>query len=116
MVDPVASPADVKVEYATSLDDSTINNYLDRAARENARHNDPESMDTADRTDLEAALAAYWIATRSADRAESSVQSGRTSVSYDASVVDELRATINDLDPSGELPPDSKPQASFEVF
>ncbi|WP_323190459.1 hypothetical protein [Halostella sp. PRR32] len=116
MVDPVASPSDVKVEYATTLDDSTINNYLERAARENARHNDPSAMSDADRTDLEAALAAYWIATRSADRAESSTQSGRTSVDYESSVVEQLEATIRNLDPSGELPPENKPQASFEVF
>lgn len=116
MVDPVATPSDVKVEYATTLDDGTINNYLDRAARENARHNDHESMEADDRSDIEAALAAYWIATRSADRAEESVQSGRTSVSYEASAVERIKATIQDLDPSGELPADGKPQASFEVF
>lgn len=116
MVDPIATPSDVKVEYATSLDDSTISNYLDRAARENVRYNDPESMTEGDRIDLEAALAAYWIATRSADRAEESVQSGRSSVSYEALVVDSIEATINELDPSGELPADGKPEASFEVF
>lgn len=116
MVDPVAEPSDVKTEYATTLDDSTIQGYLGRAARENGRYNDPDAMDEDDRRDLEAALAAYWIATRSADRAEESFQSGRSSVSYEGSVVESIEATIADLDPSGELPADGKPDASFEVF
>ena len=117
MVDPVATPSDVKVEYATSLGDSRINAYLDRAVREIDRVTDISSLEQNDRQDLEAAYAAYLIATRSEDRAESSIQSGSTSADYEVSTVEELRKTINKLDPSGELiEDDPKPDLPFEVF
>lgn len=113
---PAATPADVRLEYDTDLADAEVNDYIDRANREVERHTDADGMDTALRSDLEAALAAYWIATRSEDRAAESVQSGRTQVDYEASVVEELLATVRSLDPSGNLPPERREQAHFEVF
>lgn len=113
---PLATPDDVRVEYETDLTDAEISTYLTRANREADRHVDLDRLSDADRTDLEAALAAYWIATRSSDRAAESVSSGRTSIDYEAEVVAEIRSTVESLDPSGELPPDSRGQANFEVF
>lgn len=116
MPDPLATPDDVRVEYETELDDPEISPYIDRASREVDRYVDVSGMADPDRRDLEAALAAYWIATRSSDRAAESVTSGRTSMDYEAEVVEEIRSTVESLDPSGDLPPDHREQADFEVF
>lgn len=116
MTDPVADPSDVRLEYDTVLDDKKVNKYLYRAVTEIQRYVDLGGMNTDDRTVLEAAMAAYLIATRSADRAEDTVSSGRTSVGYETGVVDEIEATISEYDPSGKLPKDSQPGGSLEVY
>lgn len=116
MPEPAATPSDVRLEYDTNLDDPTVTNYIGRANREVDRYVDANALDAEARSDLEAALAAYWIATRSSDRAAESVSSGRTGIDYEVGVVESLRATIEALDPSGQLPPDDRRQAKFEVF
>lgn len=100
---PTASAADVRIEIETHLDDAAIEGaggnggILARVDRDIERELDsPPADGTDDRQDLEAVLAALFIAT-SRDRAEESVQSGRTSVSYEQSVIDELRARAKRL-------------------
>lgn len=116
MPDPAADPAGVRIEYDTELDDAEIQPYISRANREVERHTDADGMDTQRRADLEAALAAYWIATRSEDRAAEEVTTGRTTIAYENEVVQDILATVRSLDPSGNLPPDRRDQAHFEVF
>lgn len=116
MPDPVASPDDVRLEYDTDLDDPTISSHIQRANRDVERHNDAAAMDEDRRRDLEAALAAYRIATTTEDRAADQVNSGRSSVRYEAGAADTLLARVRELDPSGELPPEGRQEAKFEVF
>lgn len=92
-----ATPSDVRVELNTSLDDSKITEIIERVSREIERElAEPPDQGTDDRQDLEATLAALFIAT-SHDRAEESTQSGRSSVSYEQSMIDELKARAKRL-------------------
>lgn len=94
---PDASPSDVRVEIDTYLDDTDITPIIKRVARDISREmDDPPETGSDDRQDLEAVLAAIHIAT-TRDRAESKVSSGRTSASYEQSVIDELRARASRL-------------------
>lgn len=56
----------------------------------------PPSEGSDDRQDLEAVLAALHIAT-TRDRAESQASSGRTSASYEESMIDQLRSRARRL-------------------
>lgn len=92
-----ATASDVNVEITTYLDDPAIGDIIDRVDRDIDRElSDPPSDGTDDRKDLEAVLAALFIAT-SRDRAEESVSSGRTSATYEQSLIDELRARAKRL-------------------
>jgi len=99
MTDPLATPAEVKIEINTNLSDEDIEAILGRVARDNDRVNDAESMDDALRTDLEAAMAAYHIATQR-ERATTRKSLGNASKTYDASIVDRLEDRVVRLDPS----------------
>lgn len=117
MVNPVASPSDVQVEYATFLSTSEIRPHLDRAAREIRKHNDVSDWEDQKIADLEASYTAYRIATRSDDRAEISASSGRTNVEYEEEVVEILREEIWELDESGELVDNpNRVGGSYEVY
>jgi len=110
MVD--ATAPDVRLEIETYLDDEEIegdpndpddDGIIGRVSREIDRAmSDPPSAGTAERQDLEATLAALWIATR-LDRAESKASSGRTSATYEESVVETLRASARRLDAPEDL-------------
>lgn len=103
---PTADASDVRVEIETYLDDADIegdsndpndDGILGRVERDIERElSDPPADGTNDRQDLEAVLAALFIAT-TRDRAEDRVQSGRTSVSYEQSLIDQLRARAKSL-------------------
>lgn len=112
---PEATPADVRVEYETSKGDPEIERYIRRAEREINRTISIE-MDQKDRRDLEAALAAWFIASRSFDRAESSIGSGGSNVSYQSNAVESIEESIEALDPTGELPPTSSDTIHFESY
>lgn len=99
MVDPLSEPTDVRVEINTRLDDPEISAILRRVARDNDRVNGAAAMDDARRTDLEAALAAYHIATQR-DRSVRQKTLGSGSKSYEVNVTDRLRDRIRTLDPS----------------
>lgn len=114
---PTASPADVRVEIETRLDDTEITAVLERVERDLERELDtPPTDGSDDRKDLEAVLAAHHIAT-SLDRAESKASSGRTSVTYEQSVVDELKARAKRLGATDALLGigGSKPSAGISV-
>lgn len=98
-----ASADDVRIEIETHLTDTQIEGsngnggILARVERDLKRELDsPPAADTDKRRDLEAVLAAHHIAT-TRDRAESSAQSGRTSVSYEESMIEELKARAKRL-------------------
>jgi len=94
---PTASPADVRIEIDTYLDDPEISSIISRIERDIGREmDDPPAGSTADRRDLEAVLAAIYIAT-TRDRAESKASSGRTSATYEESLVDQLRSRAQRL-------------------
>lgn len=113
---PEASPSDVHVEIETHLEDSDIEPIIDRIARDIDRDDAVDVEDTAHRKDLEAVLAAHHIAT-TRDRAESQSQTGRTSVTYEESLIDELKARAKRLGATDELLGigGSKPTASISV-
>lgn len=92
-----AGPADVRVEIDTYLDDPQITAVIDRVVRDIDREmSSPPADGTDDRKDLEAVLAAIHIAT-SRDRAESKASSGRTSATYEESMIDQLRGRAERL-------------------
>lgn len=101
-----ATADDVRIEIDTYLDDTEIegdsndpndDGIIGRVDRDIEREMDsPPGDGTADRRDLEAVLAALFIAT-SRDRAESKAQSGRTSATYEEGLVDQLRARAKRL-------------------
>jgi len=99
---PEATASDVKIEIETDLGDSKIQKIIDRVARDIDRDDGVPELDSGTRQDLEAVLAALFIAT-SHDRAESDVQSGRTSISYEESLIDELKARARRLGATDEL-------------
>lgn len=92
-----ATPSDVRVEIDTYLEDPMLLSILDRVERDIERElSDPPADGTGDRQDLEAVLAALFLAT-SHDRAESETATGRTSATYEQSLIDELRARAKRL-------------------
>jgi hypothetical protein len=89
---PTATPSDVTVEIDTVEEESDIAAVIERVARDIDREmDDPPADGTDDRQDLVAVLAAMFIAT-SRDRAESEASTGRTAITYEASMVDQLRS------------------------
>lgn len=99
---PDAGPEDVQIEIETYLDDTKIEKIISRVSRDIDRDDGIGGLDQQDRQDLEAVLAAHHIATTN-DRAESDVQTGRTSVTYEESLVDELKARARRLGATDEL-------------
>lgn len=97
-----ATPSAVRVEIETYLPDSDITAIIDRVARDIDRDDGVFGLDQQDRQDLEAVLAAHHIAT-TIDRSESSAKSGRTSVTYEQSLIDELKARARRLGATDEL-------------
>lgn len=102
---PTATASDVRIEIDTYLDDAEIegaqddsddDGILGRVERDIEREEGMPEPGTPDRRDLEAVLAALHIATTH-DRAESRSQSGRTSVTYEESMIDELKARAQRL-------------------
>jgi hypothetical protein len=94
---PTADPADVRVEIDTYLEDSEIMSIIERIGRDIRREMDnPPAGGSDARQDIEAVLAAIHIAT-TRDRAESKASSGRTSATYEESMVDQLRSRAQRL-------------------
>ncbi|QHS17920.1 hypothetical protein GWK26_12610 [haloarchaeon 3A1-DGR] len=116
MVDPVATPSDVRVEISTYLDDTEITPIIERVSRDIERDDDVVGLDGPDRKDLEAVLAARHIAT-TRDRAESSSSAGPASVEYEQSLIDELTARARRLGATDELLglEATKPTATIDV-
>lgn len=112
-----AAADDVRVEIDTYLDDPDIADILGRVDRDIERAmSDPPADNTDDRQDLEAVLAALFIAT-SRDRAASSSQSGRTSVTFEQSAIDELRSRARRLGaPESLLGTTGRTRKNFEVL
>jgi hypothetical protein len=123
---PTAGASDVRIEIDTHLSDTEIEGdstddtstgILGRVERDIEREMDsPPAAGTDDRRDLEAVLAAIHIAT-TRDRADSQTKSGRTSVTYEESLIDQLRSRARRLDaPDSLLGLDGgKPTASIHV-
>lgn len=112
-----ATASDVRVEIDTTLTDSEIDSVVSRVERDLKRELDsPPASGTDKRQDLESVLAALFIAT-SRDRAESSAQSGRTSVTYEDSLIEELKARAKLLGATDDLVSigTTKPSASIGV-
>jgi len=98
-----ATADDVYLEIDTYLGKQKVSKIIDRVSRDLERElEEPPAADTDKRQDLEAVLAALFIATTH-DRAEESVQSGRTSVSYEQSLINELRSRAKRLGATDEL-------------
>jgi hypothetical protein len=100
------TPSDVRVELDTDLSSTDIADVLTRVERDITLEYTAgtTSFDGREhRIDLEAALAALRIAAGNAPDAESrtaeEVATGRTSVTYEASVVETLRQRVRLRDP-----------------
>lgn len=100
--EPLADASDVRSVIATDLDDATITSKIEDAAFRNWRVNNTDEMIDPLRKRIEKNLAAYKIrATLDRDVQSGSRQSAQ--LKYDGSALDELRRTVRDLDPSGEI-------------
>lgn len=89
----------VRVEIDTVLDDPDISDLLDRVEREIDRAYDSPGFDNSQhRQDFEAALAALRIA-EGRDRRADQAQTGRTSTTYEAAEIDQLRKRVRRDDP-----------------
>lgn len=98
-----ASIEDVREVINTDLDDIEISDILERAARAvSLTYEDGDFVDLQHRSDFEATLAAIWIA-GGKDRRAQSVSSESASVTYEASVINQLRAQLARLDPGDEF-------------
>lgn len=103
MTQPVADADDVRLEIDTFLEDDEIEKLIARTARDIYRAYDTDDFDDEDhRRDFEALLTALRIVERH-DRAESSVDTGRSSIEYEASLIGALREGVRDLDPGDEF-------------
>lgn len=106
---PTAIPTDVRAEIDTSLPDSDIAQVLQLVERDidRAYGANPGFVDTQHRSDFEAALTALRIAEANSpsaeDRAASEVQTGRSTVSYESSVIDTLRQRVRQRDPGNSF-------------
>jgi hypothetical protein len=112
-----ATASEVRIEIDTTLGDTEINNIISRVERDIEREMDsPPSSGTDKRKDLEAVVAALFIA-ETRDRSASKVQTGRTSKTYEQSQIDKLRGRAKRLGaPDSLLNIDaSKPTASVGV-
>jgi len=112
-----ATADDVRIEIETYLDDTEIGAVIDRVSRDIDREMDSPPADGTDkRRDLEAVLAALFIA-ETRDRAEESAQSGRTKATYEQSMIDKLRGRARRLDAPDSLLTinANKPSASVTV-
>lgn len=112
-----ASASNVRIEIDTHLDDPDITPIINRVNRDIKREmSNPPAASTDERQDLEAVLAALHIAT-SRDRAAESVQSGRTSATYEQSLIDELKARAKRLGAPDALVSigQAKPSAGLSV-
>jgi hypothetical protein len=98
-------PSQVRNELDTELSDSDIDDMLDLVERDIDREYgaNPGFDTTQHRQDFEAVLAALRIAEGNApdaqDRTAEEVQTGGSSVTYEASVVARLRKTVRRRDP-----------------
>lgn len=100
---PEASPVDVHVEIDTHLQDSEVSKILSRIEREWKREYESSDFDdTQHIQDFEAVLAALRIA-EGRDRRAEEVQSGRTSQTYEASEIANLRKRLRRIDPGGKF-------------
>lgn len=100
------SPTEVKKEIDTDLSNDDINDVLDLVERDIDREygtGTSQFDDSQHRQDLEAGLAALRIVEGNApdaqDRTASEVGAGRTTVTYEASVVEALRQRVRRRDP-----------------
>jgi hypothetical protein len=96
---PEATPNDIRVEIDTNLDAPQIAALLQRIEREWQREyqatvfNDDQHV-----ADFEAALTSLRIA-EGRDRRAETVQSGRTSTTYEASEIKAIQKRVRRLDP-----------------
>lgn len=98
-----ATIADVREIITTDLDDIEIGEILDRAARAIAlTYDSADFVSTSHQADFEATLAAIWIVGNK-DRRAQSISSESASVTYEANVLNQLRAQLARLDPGDEF-------------
>lgn len=123
MVDPIADPSDVRTRLnlpedtpdGNGISDDDILVYLVDAAAENARENNLSRMDDAQRRQIEWRLAGIKILSyRKGLRAYHQQSLGSMSRSYETKSIEDLRAELEDWDPSGNLG-QVKPAASIDV-
>ena len=96
---PEATPSDVRVEIDTNLDDPQIAALLQRIEREWQREYQATAFeDDQHVADFEAALTALRIV-EGRDRRAETVQSGRTSTTYEASEIKAIQKRVRRLDP-----------------
>ena len=115
MVEPVATPADVKGEIETRLDEESIRFQLDEAAFDNSRENDVAQMEDDVRKRIEQKLAALKIL-QGKDRQVRQKAVGSASKAYDGDAIERLRRELRQLDPSGDLIEDPDETGRYEVF
>ena len=120
MTDPTAKPDDVYMEIDTDLEPENIIKLLKRVSRDISRTSNPPEPGTSKRRDMESVLTALRIATGRSpdggDRAASEVGSGRTSVTYEASIVEELKRSARFLGVPDELVDGARSMGSYEVL
>lgn len=99
---PTAQPADVRGVIDTDLTDSEISGKLDDAQYRNEKKNDVSQLSSADITQIEKYLAALLIR-ETKDRAHAQASGSSRQVTYQGSSTRNLRARLDEVDPSGEL-------------
>lgn len=121
-VSPLATPSDVDpaiIQTGEKVTGEDIQPHLDYAARKIERHIGVDTLEDPHRIDLEAHYAAFRIRSLGPDRAVSKGSGESSSVTFEGSSIGELKAEVDDLDPSGQLvdyDADDDDEFHFEAF
>ena len=97
-----ATPADVRIEIETELDDSTLDAVIARVGRDIDRDDGVPTLSTQDRSDLEAVLAAIHVVT-TLDRSVDSRQTGPVRMDFEEGQLEELKGRARRLGATDDL-------------
>ena len=99
-----ATPEDVRQVIDTSLEDSTIQGYIDRAQEDNELVNDTDKMGETQLRRIEELLAAIKILSyRKRERSTTQESIGSRSKTYERGLIRQLRGELSKYDPSNKL-------------
>jgi len=116
MVDPVATPEDIRFEIDTDLDDPHLNHYLEAEVTELSTVNNWGAYPDAQRKRIEILGAVLRIASRR-ERARSSESTGPFSASFEEGLLENVRNERDRLaDSIGIELPDDVEEISFRSY